>query len=648
MKFSNRNTFWWVVVTMGAVGMGSVLALTHSKGAIVSFDEGFHGFAALTVWSFLRQLLHFLTPPAIGYQVFTHEAPNGILWYPPIWAILAGVLGVFLGPTIQVFRFATILFYIASLLFVYWFTGNSLTGNSRRAAALIATGVLGTVPLVAIYAHLMMLEVPMLCTVAAMVGTGYAWATGGIPRTWRNGVIVALIFTLGPLSKLAAIAVAWGTLIVYAVLSSLFFARQRVYRSWLKPEFILFLALSVLSLSAYIHFTEVHFGANMLDFHLQQSRSLSGGSSDPLTHALQTAQASWQFYLRDVRHMPYLGIIWLGSLLGYLLWKRTPFSLLLVSWSVTTYLIFSGVEPQVVQYILPIYVPLAISVGCFTAELAWHFWPRRASYAAFCIAGLVVLLQLYAMPHSEGYGWRTMVTGQEQMTSKLEAEAKPGDRIMTWHDSTTFLVRSAGMAKNLQIENASQQICSAAFQDSVEWAAVLSQPPGLSSLDQAALQQPNWQPVGHFGDDGTTILYHNQAAVWPLHLSAAALDAAHASKGVLRLTGDQTQPALWGCYRLLPLGELTAQVTIARVSIIPNLPDTQEAVRLEYASYPGGEESVHSISAAELRAAPALATFNLPVHRHILNLQGEFRIFVTGGVTIEVPGLMVTGDLRPS
>ncbi len=634
----------WLYVVVGSCLAAAILILTHPKGAIISFDEGFHGGAAL----FLRQVIHMWLgePSFVSSPIYLErEFANGITLYPPLWTGLATLLSLIFGPYTSVFRLATSVFYVASILLAYWFI---IRNRLSSRTAFVGAAIVATVPMIMIYSHLMMLEVPLLFGVSAMVMGFYLLTMDLIPRTWKTLLLLTLVFILAPLAKLPAILLAWGVIVGFILITSIVYWRSNFYRRFLKPELILFLVVSLLSLYGYIRLTEHFFHTNMIDFFIGQSQGTE--KINPIQHALTLAWNNRWFYWRDFAHMPFLGLVWFGSVLVYLLWRRTPLAWLLAIWTVVVYVEFSGVLPQVPQYIMPIYMPLGLATAFLISDLSERVEPKNQQIPLLVAITLwIVISQVVAMQRSEGYGWRAMQVGQEQASAYIAEHAHFGDRVLSWHDGDTYAIRIAGLAKYLQIRNASDQVCPIAMQDSYEWALVVNQPPYISETDKKLLSQAPWQEVKRFGNDNSTILYHNSNAVFPLIIQAEqqaperTVADSEATLGQAMIIKDtDSQPALWGCLRLPPFGQSTVTFRIKNKGVPSDIADDQDVLRLEYSAWPGGEFSGRNITGGELRHSAGYQDYSFDLNHTHINLPGEFRVIMYRAGTIALDTITVT------
>jgi hypothetical protein len=636
----------WCFVLIGGSIIATTLALTHPSGAIISFDEGFHGGAALYFDQVVRQKLG-LTTLFLDPIYIQKEFSNGITLYPPLWTVVATKLSLIFGPSTTVYRAATSLFYIAAIMLAYWFV---LKNTKQQLPAILTAGIIATIPMIAIYSHLMMLEVPLLVGITAMVTSFFLLAHGKIKRTWYSLVIIALTFLLAPLTKLPALPIAWLIIICYIIGSSILFWRSRLYRDFLKPEIIVFALLSFGAVYYTIQWIQSAFGVNMLEFFVGQTQA--GVKENPLTQALELAWAKKHFYLRDFLHIPHLMVIWFGSLVGYMAWKRTPLSVFLLIWTLVTYAAFSGVQPQVPQYIMPLYAPLGIATALMIFDASEQLAKRmkgRANQLAIGITCVVVALQLIALPKSEAYGWRTKHTGQEEAVRVIAERAKFGDRIISWHDGDAYAIRVATLDKYMQIINGTTQTCPAAMRDSFEWALVVHEPPYISTIDDAVLKQSPWEVVGRYGADNSTVLYHNPAVSWPATLEAESTDPSRtvaddqASLGhALALTENQPQPAVWGCLRALPFGKSSADFYFKAEGLSKAIRDHESIARIEHNAAGKKELAGRTITAGELRQSDGYIPFRLDLEHNEINLAGEFVVKVYRPVTLKFDKVVIT------
>lgn len=626
-----------------AILFAVIIALTHPAQAIISFDEGFHGGAVLYLRTAISQYIfnQDVIPSAVSLQ---RQFSNGIVLYPPLWTLVAGAISYLFGATTETFRFATSLFYVGAIVTTYWFA--RLIKHSPKAA-LVASVILATMPMVVIYSHLMMLEMPQLLGIMAMVTSVYLLVMGHLPRNHWSVACIALIFLLGPLTKLPAFVVAWGTIFGFAIASSLLFYRQHFYKRWLKPELLLFFVVSFVSIAGFIIFEKKVWGSNMIDFYLGQSQG--SDQSGFLLHTVDLVRRTIGFYLKDFYHTPVLSLVWWGSLLALLFIKRTPLALFLFTWAAVTYLAFTGVKPQVAQYIMPLYAPLAIATGIVIANLSDRFkTAAMRSFGALAITAIIVFTQILALPKSEAYGWRTKLTAQSQAAQYIADHSRTGERVLSWHDGTIYALRAA--RPDLQIVHGIPQQCVSAMNQNLEWAIIVSnEPPAPSQLDMTTLTTSPWEKVATFGSENQTTVYQNKkittpTVLWPAEQekTRAITDTNLNSQPTLILKSSDTQPSLWGCLRLLPYGKQSADFLIKPLSIPSELADDKTALRLEYSSYPKGEQFQIDVTVGKLRQNPGYTLYSLPINHRETGLPGEFRVWVDSPITVQLGSLTLT------
>jgi hypothetical protein len=618
---------WYVAA--GAILGAVVIALTHPAGAIVSFDEGFHGGAA-TFFSLLFRQLAGLPVPEGGVTYLTGEFRNGITLYPPLWSLLAGWFGFIFGPSTILFRNVTLLFYVGVTVWSFWFVR---LATKQVWPALLSAALIATVPMVVIYSHLMMREVPQLVAITLMVGMYFAYTTGALPRTLKNFALLLVVFVLGALAKLPVLPVALAVVVAYSLFASILFWRERAYRWFVKPELLLLPLLAAVVLAAYIKVTDHYLHDNMIRFFIDQSQGITRQKEiSPLAGLLAGLWNHREFYLRDFRHIPVLSFLWVASTVGYAVWKRTPLSLLLVVWGAGVYMAFSAVSPQVPQYVMAIYVPLVYGTALFLSEVVNSFRSVTFRGRATIFAALLVGIpgwQLMSIPKSEAYGWRYGVTGGDEAAADLAALANPGDRVMVWHDGITYAVRVEGLAKQLQIVNAVNPICAQAAQDSFEWALSIAQPPAPTSESALFFRSPAWQVAGQYGAHGDAILYHNTATRWPLRVRAAMQSPQNAvSDGenqVVQIRGEDSAPQFWGCYRTYPLGDYMVTVRFKISSISDQLADDAGVIQFRQVPVGGGVDlGGRVVTAGELRAGVGTwQEISFPMTKKKMNQQSE-------------------------
>ncbi|HSI20943.1 MAG TPA: hypothetical protein VLA04_04595 [Verrucomicrobiae bacterium] len=638
-------TWAWIIAISSTLALSLYLALTHSPAAIISFDEGFRGSAGILFSEKIRSLF---MDNFLGNQsgALFREGFNGVMMYTPTWTVVAGVLGAIFGPTVEVFRATTLLFYAAGILLTFWFI---IKVDNRRFGALIPAALLATSPLYLIYSHLIILEVPLLVGSGAIIMLLYLYAMGLLPRTWKWIVVISLVCMAGTLTKLIAVGVIWATLGFFAVSSLILFPRHQLWKKYLKWEFILFAACSFAALAAFSYLQQWRFDFNIVTFHTKQTEGITGEHG--AASFVHTVWNNREFYLRDFRNMPFLSwILWMAPV-ALLIIRRSPLSWLLVSWVFATYFLFSGVTPQVPQYLMPIYLPMALASGLLVLTVADYLkgWPLK-HIAAGVLSLFLITTQVQAVQKSETHGWRDGETGQRQASAYLAEHLGPGDRVLTWHDGNTFLIREAGQGRELHILNGNNDpICQDAMVQNTEWAMSVYQPPYVKERDLAILNAAPWEVAGRFGPSESTIIYRNTAPKWPFTIEGETYSPTTAkndpsAKGGQYITVKHTttEPEIWGCYRQLPLGTLTADFILRLASTPADAQDSDVVAKIEFSSYPAGERSERNVTLGELKAQNGFAPYTLKVQRKRLNLPGEFRMFVYGDYVLDFDAITVS------
>ncbi|HSX42280.1 MAG TPA: glycosyltransferase family 39 protein [Candidatus Saccharimonadales bacterium] len=630
MPSKNFNQLLVGLLSLFFVGWSLSVVFGHPTNAVISFDEGFHGGTALYLTEVLRSIFHGHGFGGLGY--LRGEFNNGIIFYPPLWNAVAGVAGWIFGPTTAVFRLVTLVFGLATSWLIYFFVRRHL--NAR--AAFIAAVVLLSAPLFYIYSHLMMLEVPLAFGVALALLAYYDYLTTETVG-WQKLLLVALAFAVGVQGKIIGIALIAAVLGLYGLALLVFWRRDNQFKRFFALPTLLFVAVATLSWYAYIWAVKHFLHADMLGFFLGQSKGITQGHLGPLGNFAVTVWQHKFFYWRDFSHYPLLALVWFGSLVGFAAWKRTPFSVFLVAYALGVWIIFSGVAPQEVQYLLPIFVPLAIGTGAFLAELAHLFKPTIARQSVLIgLAVAVVWLSAGAVKRSEAQGWRYNVTDQELIASYIAQRAKTGDRVIAWSDATIYAVRVAGYSKRLQIYNGGNSVCPNAMATAIDWAVI--EPDGNGSGNQAAdLKRVNgWEKAREFKTSGgVTYLFHNPSAgqrplvtnaidVTVDHFTAVA-DPAAAGHAVALLTQSIDYPNLRGCYRLLSLGNRTLTIRLKAGAGLKTVPPGAPVALLEISQL-GGQTVSRPILASELKTT-AYQDFWVTINANKIDSLYEFKVW---------------------
>lgn len=550
---------WWPWLTALALIIGwSVWEVWgHLSTAIISFDEGFHGGIAL----YFSQLIPHLLAHGSGHHFLDYirsEFANGIIYYPPLWNALAGVLGWIFGPSTAIFRLATTIFGAGTLLMLYQFV-RRFWGN---AAALLSIIVLGSMPIFFIYGHLMMLEVPLAFTVSLALIAFYWFLT--VERvTPLVFLLTTLAFALGVQGKIIGIAVIVGALGLYGLVLLLAFRRSTELRRFYSLATLFYLLVAGASWYAYIWVVKQYLHADMLGFFFDQSQSQTANHASPLIGFLQTVWLRKEFYLRDFYHYPLLSLIWFGSL-GYLaIFERSKFTYYLLAWALASWIVFSGVLPQVPQYVIPVLVPLAIATGIAITVLVRRLFESHIQPLALSLVAVGLFLgQASSIMASETAGWRYHQTSQEQAAAYIADHAQIQDRVVVWGDGTRYAVQLEGLAKQLQTYNGLAAVCKDAVSHSADWAIVESGP--VEAEARAMMDLTIWQEATEFNSpNARTVVYRNPTAANGAKIEAeevisergTVIDDARAGNGrAAALIQSKDNPNIFGCYRELTPG----------------------------------------------------------------------------------------------
>jgi 4-amino-4-deoxy-L-arabinose transferase-like glycosyltransferase len=627
-----------MLVLAGAFVAAIFSHFTHPLGSILNFDEGFHGGAAFAISDLIRQVLH-LPSSGVSYRALIQEFFNGFAVYPPTWTFVAVPFVFFGGATIGVLRAATLPFYILTIFSSYWFVVRATKDIRAGIAAAVA---IATVPLVVIYSDTIMLEVPVLLGVTDMLSFFYLYTEGILARTKLNIAYFAAIGILATLTKLAALPLIVALIVAYIVTVSVIGWKEKAYRRFLLPELVLVLLASIASMIAFEVLERALLHFDLIVFHLNQTaEGYPGGALGAAFYQLWDYR--W-YYLQDFLRMPFISLAYAASLI-YVVWRRRDrLGILLVVWTVGTYLFFTALSPHETLVIIPIFAPLAIAFGLALSDVV-ELSSIRAQQSSFFSLAVIVLAvaQIMALPHSDSGLWRTNQTQQAQAGVYVANHAAYGDRVLGWYDGTTLAIRLASKSKHLQLVDGVQQVCPKAIRDSYEWAVVTEQPPYASQLDMSILSRPPWHEVADFGVGEQVRVFQNTEAkptstFEPEHSPKYEVveDSAASNGKAVRLTNRQdSAPSFWGCYHLLSLGQHTITFRIRVENIANSVPDTQPVLQLEYSPVPYGKEDVErKISASELRSSMGYQEFSITVNHKEEDRQGEFKVFVEQPATI--------------
>lgn len=454
-----KNLLFFSGLSLGILFWSIWIIVSHPQHAIVSWDEGFHGGAALFISEGIRNYLNFGK-----FTYILNDFKNGLVWYPPLWLFVAGPLGAIFGPSVQIYRFSTLVFSILSIYLAAAFT-RKIQGVK---AAIITVVTLAFVPVFVVYSHLMMIEVPLLFSVGFALSTFLIYLNK--EKTSRSDYLwTSFAMVIGVMAKIVGVAIIFGTLTLYGAILFLFYRKNVQFRRFFSGYTLVILSCGLLTLQLYRAFDMHVLHADLLNFHINQTEQLTGHSGNILKTLVQTLKDNLGFYLTDFLHMLPVTILLIGSLIGYLVLDRSLLSIFLLAWVVTTYLVFSSVKPQAVQYVMSIFLPLAIATGLFWGRFLNLRNKITGNICFVSIAAGILVTELLFQNQTETWGWRNLVTNQDQAAQYVSEHANFGDRVISIGDGTRFLVRLFGFKKNLQTINGAAPICQESIQDSTEW-----------------------------------------------------------------------------------------------------------------------------------------------------------------------------------
>ncbi len=507
-----------LIILLGVTLWGIAVILAHPAHAIVSWDEGFHGGAALFVTQVLRH--HFDFYP---YTYILSDFINGVIWYPPLWLIVSGILGALEGPSVEVYRFSTLLFGVTTLVLVAFFS-RSIGG---KKAGFFAALVLAVNPVFIIYSHLMMREVPLLFGVSLALLFYFRYLIR--PKVNRFDLVVTtLAFAVAALSKIMAVAIIPATITIFGIFLFTFYRATLVWQRFYSRPTAFFLGAMLISFLSYRYLVLKTLNADMIQFFLGQSSSL-GGEKNLLILTLHNFISGWDYYLQIFSQMPLFSLVWLVSLASLVIFQRKPISFYLLIWVIVTYLAFTVVRPLAYQYIMSIYAPLSVATG-----LLWAGWlDKKVSVRRsliFCLVFVAaIILGLSSFDKTASIIWWKTITNQDQVAAEVVQNAHEGDRVVVSGDGNIFLLHLLGESKKIQTINGAAKVCSQTLEDSAEWAIAdfgPQDPIGLTKFDLTT-----WQKfAGNSNDTGATTIYHNPEAGNKVMLTGSKLDTLTCSR----------------------------------------------------------------------------------------------------------------------
>lgn len=478
-----QNILFWIFLLVFLTLWSFWVVSTHKVGAIVSWDEGFHGGSALYLTEIIRSGFKI---EGLGY--IRDDFLNGLIWYPPLWLIPAGVMGSIFGPSVEIYRLTTLLFALGSVLMISLFV-KSIKGIR---AGIITALTLALTPSFIVYSHLMMREVPLLFAVSAALLAFYRYITLKKITAW-DLLLTAVAFIVGVQAKIVGIGIVFGVVIL---VTGLVYFRAKKSLSWKRIQnrwMVYFSALGIGSFFLYRLIILKFLRADMILFYLGQNSEMTKDNSFFPLIFIKTMFSSVTFYMQDFMHMPVWSSFLVSALIGYVIFKRNFLSFFLLIWVFVTYFIFSAVKPQAPLYLLSIYAPLSIAAGLFWGEI-FSFKSSFLTHILFVfLAAGIISTNLLNLKNTETWMWRDLITNQDKAVEYVVAQSEFGDRVVSSGDGTRFLLRLAGFDKKIQTINGAGLYCPQALQDSTEWAIVDSGP--QNPLPAPDLFDPRWKKM---------------------------------------------------------------------------------------------------------------------------------------------------------
>ncbi|MBI3342206.1 glycosyltransferase family 39 protein [Candidatus Curtissbacteria bacterium] len=478
-----------ICLLVGVFLWALIISETHPSGTWVSWDQGFHAGGALYLSKTLQSGLDFGR-----YKYIFDDFAIGIYMYPHLWLLVAGICGAILGPSLGVFRLATMLFAIASILLIAAFTKRY--GGTK--ALIIAVMTLAFNPTFIVYSHLTMLEVPFLFSVSLALLMYWRYLTKK-KLGLLDIVLTGFAFFAGTQSKMHAITMIVGTVCLFGVLLLIFSRKTQIFKRFFSFYTLLFLGLSFASLLIYEYFTLFVFHFDPIGFNMEITKRAYAQSN--LVDAFVATLSSLfnNPYLNEFFRTPYLSLFWFISLFGYALYKRTYLSFFLIAWVVAVYIVLSAARPQDPKELMPLYAPISIAAGLFWSSV----FKSRVNF--LLLLTNIIVIGWFTMINAHLYWIRIEKTNQEAAANYIAKNANYGDSVISAGDGTTFLVRQVGMEKNLRTINAARPEC---LNSQADWAIL-----GYDQQNQTMIEtirEPLWiKKASYRGDMENTVVFRN-------------------------------------------------------------------------------------------------------------------------------------------
>lgn len=323
---------------------------------------------------------------------------------PPLVYWVTAVAEAILGPT----EFAVRLFPACCGLLTVWMTFALARAMFGASTALLAAVILATAPLFFVLSQVIILDMPLTCTVtASLVCFWFAYRAAGNPAWWYRGMYAAV--ALGTLIK-GPIAIVLSGLTVVT-----FLALRRdwnaVVRS-LRLDGVLIAAAIALPWFVAVSIRHPEF----LDFFFMDQhwrRYLSTGEH----------HGAWWYYLPIVLGgMAPWTVVALGDPKSWRpreWWPLSPAHQFCLAWAVSVFLFFSFSISKIGTYVLPMFPPAAIGLALVIRrqEVAGRPLGVRAAawvcgaLGAGCLVASPVVLAVWSDPRASTLASRLALGG---------------------------------------------------------------------------------------------------------------------------------------------------------------------------------------------------------------------------------------------
>jgi outer membrane protein assembly factor BamB len=341
-----------LLCVLAIVSFSSVLFVNLGNSILWAADE-----QTYEQWSYhMLRTGDYLTPWNFGVTS---------LWIgkPPMGMWLASIAFQIFGVNNFSARFWSVIFGISSLLLIY-FLGKHLY---NRTVGVLSALVLGTSVMFYTYATRLMTDVPLLFFILASIYFLILSHDTKNPKSYA--AISGLFFGLGLMTKQTEALLIPLIALTYFVLS------KKSVRVLFSKRFALFFGVALLVFSPWLIVMSVQFGWDFWNYYFlystyQRVISPIEGHVGGILYYFN--------YIAGTENIVWLLLLPFGfALSAYFALKRSKSDILLVTWIICVFAVFTIAQTKLPYYILPVYPAFALIISSLLYRVSSKIWSSK-------------------------------------------------------------------------------------------------------------------------------------------------------------------------------------------------------------------------------------------------------------------------------